>query len=121
MTTDKRSPYVDAYLRFLHLAAAVKAFPGMDNFGVNERALFEEILMAWAYRQPLSVKEAIGIVRLGSPATLHKRVLRLREMQLIDVQSTDTDRRTKLLIPTNRGLEYAGRLGHAILGSLNGS
>ena len=38
MTTVNTTPSVDAYFRFLQMVAAVEALPGMDRFGVNERA-----------------------------------------------------------------------------------
>lgn len=49
MTTDRRSPKLDAYMRFLHLRQKVDALPNMGGFGVNERALFEVIALAWAH------------------------------------------------------------------------
>lgn len=117
MTTDRRLPHFDAYMRFLHLAGEVAPLPNMQAFGVNERALFEAIVLAWAGGTPLKVSEAIGIDHLGSAATQHKRLARLRQMELIDTLRQDDDHRTKLLIPTAKGLEYASRVGMALLKS----
>lgn len=113
MNKDERSPTVATYLRFLQLAAAVELLPGMDRFEANEKALFEEIMLAWSKNAPLTVRQAIGLERLGSPATLHKRVSRLRKMELIDASCVAGDRRTKYLVPTSKGLEYAEGLGKA--------
>lgn len=117
MTTSRRSPHFDAYMRFLRLAGEVDPLPDMQAFGVNERALFEAIVLAWAENKPLKVSEAIGIDRLGSAATQHKRLARLRQMELIDTLRQDDDHRTKLLVPTAKGLEYASRVGVALLKS----
>lgn len=114
MTTLKKTPSVEAYFRFLQLVSAVEALPGMDQFGVNERALFQEILLAWSMSEPLSVRQAIDIEHLGSPATLHKRVSRLRNMDLIDAVSEEGDRRTKYLVPTDKGHKYIERLSMAL-------
>jgi len=114
MKTVKEYPFLEAYLRFLNLAASVVAMPGMDTFGVNERALFEKILQAWAAQQPLSVRQAIDIKSLGSPATLHKRLVRLRKLDMVSAQIDDRDRRTKLLVPTDKGFQYANSLGKVI-------
>ena len=119
MTTLKKTPSVEAYFRFLQLVSAVEALPGMDQFGVNERALFQEILLAWSMSEPLSVRQAIDIEHLGSPATLHKRVSRLRNMDLIDAVSEGGDRRTKYLVPTGKGLQYVERLSKAFQRSLS--
>lgn len=113
MNKATRSPTVTAYLRFLQLASAVQLLPGMDRFDANEKALFEEIMLAWSKNAPLTVRQAIGLEKLGSPATLHKRVARLRKMELVEAACMDGDRRTKFLIPTSKGLEYAGGLGKA--------
>jgi hypothetical protein len=108
-------------MRFRSLVAALNDLPGMQTFGVNERALFEDIMMAWAAQQPLTVRQAISIARLGSPATLHKRVLRLRKMGYVDAVSFERDRRTKYLVPTAQGLEYAQSIGRALVQSLQPS
>ena len=109
---------IDYYLRFRGLVAALNAMPGMQSFGVNERALFDEIMLAWAEGEPLTVRQAISIARLGSPATLHKRLLRLRKMGFVDAATPDGDRRTKYLVPTQLGLEYVQKLGSALVQSL---
>ncbi len=113
MNKVPRSPTVTAYLRFLQLTSAVQLLPGMDRFDANEKALFEEIMLAWSRNAPLTVRQAIGLDRLGSPATLHKRVTRLRKMELVEAACMAGDRRTKFLVPTRKGLEYAASLGKA--------
>jgi DNA-binding MarR family transcriptional regulator len=109
---------IDAYMRFLRLSAAINASPGMEVLGPNERAIFKIIMLAWAFQKPLTVREAIGIRRFGSAATLHKRIFRLREMELIDAVSVGADRRTKYLVLTSKGLSYAEKLGRAMASSL---
>ena len=111
MTENTRSLFIGAYLRFLELASAVEALPGMDFFDPNHKALFEAILLSWSKGQPMTVREAIGRAELGSPATLHKRLVRLRQADLVSVEFIEGDRRSKLLVPTEKGLEYASKLG----------
>ncbi len=111
MKENTRSLFIGAYLRFLELAAAVEALPGMDFFDPNHKALFEAILLRWSQGNAMTVREAIGRTELGSPATLHKRLVRLRQADLITVQHTEGDRRSKLLIPTEKGLDYVSQFG----------
>lgn len=118
MTTVNTTRCVEAYFRFLRSMADLEALTGMDQFGVNERALFQEILLAWSIEEPLSVRQAIDIERLGSPATLHKRLSRLRKMDLIDAVSEEGDRRTKFLVPTRKGLNYVEKISKAFQQSL---
>lgn len=91
--------------------------PDIEGFGVNERALFDEVVLAWAENRPLTVRMAIGIERLGSAATLHKRLIHLRQIELIEAKIKDHDHRTKILHPTAKGLEYASRVGRVLLRS----
>lgn len=115
MPTDQRTPFIDAYLQMLGIASAVKLLPGMDRFGIDEKALFEAIMLAWGQDNPLTVRQAIGINGLGSPATLHKRLSRLRAMDLVTVLGVEGNRRTKFLGPSAKGLKYSKLLGQAFL------
>jgi hypothetical protein len=51
---------------------------------------------------------------LGSPATLHKRITRLRDKEMLMAQSQEGDRRAKFLIPSERTLEYFNNLGQSM-------
>ena len=59
----------------------------------------------------MTVREAIGLATLGSPATLHKRLVRLRQAELVAVEFIEGDRRSKLLVPTEKGLDYVSKFG----------
>ena len=111
MRNDQRTPFIDAYLQMLEIASAVKLLPGMDRFGIDEKALFEAIMLAWGQDNPLTVQQTINIKELGSPATLHKRLSRLRAMDLVTVLAVEENRRTKFLGPSAKGLKYAKLLG----------
>lgn len=109
-----KSPLADAYLRFLQLSR-VMTQDTAEPLGVNEKALLEAIAMAWNTGAPLSVREAISIERLGSPATLHKRLVALRTKGLVWDIAVNGDRRTKRLGPTEKALEYFDKLGKALV------
>lgn len=111
MKENTRSLFIGAYLRFLELTSAVEALPGMDFFDPNHKALFEAILLSWSQGRAMTVREAIGRAELGSPATLHKRLVRLRQAELVAVEFIAGDRRSKLLVPTEKGLDYVSKFG----------
>lgn len=111
MKENTRSLFIGAYLRFLELTSAVEALPGMDFFDPNHKALFEAILLSWSQGRAMTVREAIGRAELGSPATLHKRLVRLRQAELVAVEFIAGDRRSKLLVPTEKGLDYISEFG----------
>lgn len=113
MSIDQRTPFIDAYLQMLEIASAVKLLPGMDRFGIDEKALFEAIMLAWGQDNPLTVWQAINTKELGSPATLHKRLSRLRAMDLVTALGVEGNRRTKFLGPSAKGLRYSKLLGQA--------
>lgn len=109
-----QSPFASAYLRFLQLARAVQALPDGEAMDANELALLEAVVLRWHEGAPMTVREAIGLERLGSPATLHKRITRLRDKDMLSNVNIDGDRRAKYLTPTTRSLAYFDHLGQSL-------
>lgn len=108
------SPLAAAYLRFLQLAKAVRALPDGMEMDANEEALLQAVVLRWYEKNPMTVREAIALDALGSPATLHKRITRLRDKEMLSTLSLEGDRRAKFLIPTERTLEYFDVLGQSL-------
>jgi DNA-binding MarR family transcriptional regulator len=109
-----QSPFASAYLRFLQLAKVVQALPDGQEMDANESALLQSVVLRWYESEPMTVREAIGLAQLGSPATLHKRITRLREKDMLCTLNQEGDRRAKFLIPTQRTLDYFQRLGRSM-------
>lgn len=109
-----QSAFATAYLRFLQLAKIVQALPDGQEMDANEMALLESVVLRWYEGQPMTVREAIGLASLGSPATLHKRITRLREKDMLSTLNQEGDRRAKFLIPTQRTLDYFQHLGRSM-------
>lgn len=114
MSKNQHSPLAAAYFRFLQLAKAVQALPEGMDMDANESALLEAVVLRWHEGQAMTVREAIHLAHLGSPATLHKRITRLRQKGLLDNMSEPGDRRAKFLVPTPQALDYFDRLGHSM-------
>lgn len=114
MTSVQRSPLANAYLRFLQLARTVETLPGSAPIDANEMALLEAVVLRWHESRPMTVREAISISALGSPATLHKRITRLREKNLLATYSEPEDRRAKFLVPTQQALDHFHQLGQSM-------
>lgn len=113
-TNSPSSPLVSAYLRFLQLAKVIQALPDGQEMDANEKALLQAVVLRWYEDQPMTVREAIGLADLGSPATLHKRITRLREKDMLSNLNIEGDRRAKFLIPTQRTLDYFQNLGQSM-------
>ena len=109
-----QSPFASAYLRFLQLAKVVQALPDGQEMDANESALLQSVVLRWYENEPMTVREAIGLAGLGSPATLHKRITRLREKDMLSTLNQEGDRRAKFLIPTQRTLDYFKHLGQSM-------
>lgn len=114
MLSNSHSPLATAYFRFLQLAKAIEALPDAALMDANESALLEAVVLRWHEGQPMTVREAIALAHLGSPATLHKRVTRLRQKEMLTTHSEPGDRRAKFLIPTPKALTYFDHLGRSM-------
>jgi hypothetical protein len=111
MNSINKSATANAYMRFLQLARAVQQLPDAPQLDANEKALLEEIVLRWYENRVMTVREAIGLTHLGSPATLHKRITRLRQKDLLKTFNQPDDKRAKYLIPTDKTMELFGDFG----------
>ena len=114
MNDSNSSPLANAYLRFLQLARAVQELPDGTGMDANETALLEAVVLSWHEGQAMTVREAINLEHLGSPATLHKRITRLREKDMLGTFNQEGDRRAKFLVPTERTLAHFSQLGQSL-------
>jgi hypothetical protein len=106
-----RSSLAEAYFRFLQLARTFQADPSEAAMDANERALLEAVALRWFEDEPMTVREAIALESLGSPATLHKRITRLRQKDMLVAFNQEGDRRAKYLIPSEKTLKMYAELG----------
>ena len=114
MNQASRSPLAETYLRFLQLTRTIQALPDGLVMDANESALLEAIVVRWYEEDPMTVREAINLTTFGSPATLHKRISRLREKDLLSNFNIEGDKRAKYLVPTSRTLDYFNQLGRTM-------
>ena len=111
MFNKSGSSSANAYLRFLQLAKTIQKLPDAPLLDANEKALLEEIVLNWFEKNPMTVREAINLSSLGSPATLHKRITRLRQRDFLMAFNQEDDKRAKFLIPTQKTLALFGDFG----------
>jgi len=114
MFSRDQSPLAHAYFRFLQLTRAVEALPNGPLMDANESALLEAVVLRWHEGHTMTVRDAIALSALGSPATLHKRITRLRHKDLLTTYSEPGDRRAKFLVPTQKALDYFDQLGQSL-------
>jgi hypothetical protein len=111
MNSKCKSATAIAYMRFLQLARSVQQLHDGPQLDANEKALLEEIALSWFENRVMTVREAIGLAHLGSPATLHKRITRLRQKDLLKTFNQPEDKRAKYLSPTDQTIAMFGDFG----------
>jgi len=118
MFSNNDSTQSNPYLRFLQLAKAIQNLPDAPLLDANENALLEAIALRWYEQKPMTVRETIALSELGSPATLHKRITRLRDRDLVKTFSQADDKRAKYLVPTEKSLamfnDYGKKMSSAL-------
>jgi predicted transcriptional regulator len=103
-----------AYVRFLQFFHAMKNRPAVPLLDSSEQRLLEVVAVAWQRGKPLSVTEAMAVEAIGAPASVHKRLRRLRELGLVELQTTHFAPIKKLVVPTESALNYFGELADCL-------
>ena len=99
MAAQKTAPY----FRFLERKQSINVSMEIDP---NEAALLEVAILHWAKGEPMTVRQTVAVTHLGSPATLHKRLMRLRAGNFLQLQDVAGDRRVKHVVAGPRGISY---------------
>lgn len=86
----------------------------MSQLDANETALLEAIAIKEYAGESLKITDAMAITALGSPATLHRRLSRLRKLGAVTVVTDPVDTRIKTLILTDVVRSYFARMGQAM-------
>lgn len=106
----KTSPQLGsmAYLRLLNLVSAIqRSQPALDP--VEER-LLNRMATAWHRGEKVSVTEAMEAQEGLAPATVHRRLKRLRDKGLITLATDADDHRMRYIEPTPQALRYFAEL-----------
>jgi hypothetical protein len=109
----KNQSLIDAYFRFLTFAEATQELPSFPRLDAVEGQLLQLIVKYWRSGRPLSVTEAIQTSCIGSPATLHSRLKKLRSKRMIELRTLE-DARCKQVVPTPETLDYFISLGECM-------
>ncbi len=107
------------YFRFLKMRQSVNTLPAGVALSPIEALLLEEIFMKQQALQSMTVTDALELEHLASPSTLHKKLSRLKGMDLLMIKHRGNDHRTKYLMLTPIALEYFRALGRALQKAVN--
>jgi DNA-binding MarR family transcriptional regulator len=120
MKYNDTQPSHTFFFRFLTLAQSIESIPTGAGLTPNETQLLYEIALSHFEGQAIYVKQALALKELGSPATLHKRIQRLRETGFLSVEQKAADYRTKYLVVTPLAIQLFESLGLAMQKAIHG-
>lgn len=117
--TDPRAN-AQLYIRFLTLTQAQKISPNGKDLTPPELHLLEDVALRHFENRAYTVSEALALHHLGSPATLHKRLKRLRDWGLLSFEQDPSDHRTKYLVATPLTIAHLDRMSQAMALAMQG-
>ena len=109
------------YLRFLSLLHAIENSDELPQMDLEAKRLLEVIAVRCQQGQPLTVTEAMSMQQIASPATLHRKLDQLRDMEMIETTFEGSNRRTKYLVPTEAAKGYFEQVEKALQRTLKAS
>ncbi len=108
------------YFQFLKIIQLTKTVHTGSGLTPNEIQLLQEVALSHFEGQAFTVKQALKLQDLGSPATLHKRIQNLRKGGFLSFEKKDTDHRSKYLIATPLAIQYFECMGEIMQQAVQG-
>lgn len=109
----------DIYMRFLHLAEALRGLPSLPPLDPLEERILSMIARASKNEERLSVRDMMGKQEFGAPATVHARLKSMREKGWIVLNDTEDSRRKQIDL-TQAALQHFDRLSNALVQAAKG-
>jgi len=107
-------PPIDAYFRFLNFSHAIRQEGALAEVDAVDQRLLEFVGAAEHRGERLSVTGAMAFKAAGSPATVYRRLQRLRDRGWVEVCTSPDDPRAKLVTLSPRARDYFARLAAAL-------
>ena len=108
--------HANYYLAFLLLCEReeVRILQHSAHISPDALAVFVRIAVMHDMNKALTVSQAMALPGLASSAAIHKRIDDLRESGMVNVWFKAPDRRTKYLIPSEKGNRYLKLMGQLL-------
>jgi DNA-binding MarR family transcriptional regulator len=110
----KNTRPADIYLRFLQLTEAVRGLPSLPPLDPLEERMLALVARAGQGEERLSVRDMMGKMEFGAPATIHTRLKSMREKGWIMLTDTEDTRRKQIAL-TQAALEHFDKLSKCML------
>jgi DNA-binding MarR family transcriptional regulator len=108
----------DIYLRFLHLAEAIRGMPSLPPLEPLEEHILSLIARAGHHNERLSVRDMMIKAEFGSPATIHSKLKSMRKKGWITLSDTEDARRKQVEL-TQAALIHYDKLSKCLLQAVN--
>ena len=109
-------PHASAYIDFLTLcekkSSSIHQYSA--HISPNLLALFAMVAIKHSQDETLTVSQTMALPHMASSAAIHQRIDDLREAGMINLVFKENDRRTKYLIPTEKGNRYLKFMGQLL-------
>jgi len=113
-------PSHQMYFQFIKLMQSVEHKHPASALTPHETHLLQEVVLRYFDDRAFTIRQALALNALGSPATLHKRIKHLRHVGLLSVKQEDTDHRTKYLIATPLAIQHFEHMGAVMQQAIQG-
>lgn len=110
----------DVYLRFLHLAEAIRGLPSMPPLDPLEERILAFVARAGEQEERLCVRDMMAKDQLGAPATIHTRLKSMRAKGWIMLSDTEDSRRKQIEL-TQDAVRYFDRLSKCMVQAAKGN
>lgn len=108
------SPYSLTYVKFLHLANALRQGPTAPALDSLEERLLNALAAVWHTGQRIKVLEVARLLPDTSERTVFRRLKTLDDKGLIAFVSDPHDQRVRHVLPTPKTDAYFGQLGECL-------
>ena len=107
-------PLTSAYLQLIQVVHQLESQGPFQKLDTEAIRLLEMITVAHAEERPMTVSAAMQLTSIASPASIHRKLERLRVSGLISHEFGMGNRRTKYLAPTPQAMHHYEALSTAM-------
>ena len=84
---------VALYFRYRQLIETVRESFDFDGLTPDHEELLDVVCEHWHNGAPLTVRQVMSFEHLASTVTIHRRLKKLRELELVELETSQSDSR----------------------------
>ncbi|NDG34091.1 MAG: CBS domain-containing protein [Betaproteobacteria bacterium] len=92
--------------RYRQLIETIRETADFDGLTPDHEELLDVVCEHWHAGTPLTVRQVMSFEHLASTVTIHRRLKKLRLLELIDLETSKSDSRKREIVPTKQALDY---------------